>query len=279
MRLTLLSTFALSCLLSMAQITTPQPSPLGELEQMVGLTEIEIEYSRPGVKDRKIFGELVPFDQMWRTGANASTKIEFSTDVTINGENVPAGEYALYTIPGKTEWTIILHKNLEYWGTGGDDYDKSEDQIRFKVKSNSAYPVKIETFTINIADVSDNGCNIELLWENTQVKFAVGVSYDEVVMKQIEAAMSISPRTYYAAARYYLEHDKDLTQALEWINKAVEGDETYWIVRQKALILAKLGKYDEAIKAAERSKALAQEAKNDHYIKINDESIAEWKKM
>ena len=118
------------------------------MEQKVGLTDIEIEYSRPGVKDRVIFGELVPFDVMWRTGANASTKITFSTEVEINNSTVPAGTYALYTIPGEKEWTIILHKNLTYWGTGGDNYDTEEDQLRFKVPSNTAYPVKIETLTI-----------------------------------------------------------------------------------------------------------------------------------
>ena len=270
---------ALSALFVQAQIETPQPSPLGEVEQMVGLTEIEIEYSRPGVKDRVIFGELVPYDVMWRTGANASTKISFSTDVEINNTTVPEGTYALYTIPGEKEWTIILHKNLDYWGTGGDNYDEAEDQIRFKVSSNSAYPVKIETLTINITDIKDGSCNIELLWENTQVKFGVTVNYDEEVMAQIESAMTISSRTYYLAARYYLENDKDLDQALEWINKAIEMDEKYWVVRQKALILAKQGKYDEAIAAAERSKELAKEAKNDHYVELNDQSIAEWKKM
>lgn len=258
------------------QIETPMPSPLGKVEQKVGLTDCSIEYSRPSVKDRKIFGELVPFGKMWRTGANASTKIKFSDPVKIAGKDVPAGTYALYTIPSEDEWTIILHKNLTYWGVGGSDYNPEEDQLRFKVKANKKYPVKIETMTFNFANVSATGCDIELLWENTQVKFRMDVTYDDKVMAQIEQAMTISSRTYYAAARYYLENDKDLNKALEWINKATEGEEVFWMLRQKALILAKMENYTEAISVAKRSKELAQEAGNENYVKMNEDSIKEW---
>jgi hypothetical protein len=279
MRTVLVTLSALSILFSNAQITTPQPSPLSTVTQKIGLTDLEIEYSRPSAKDRKIFGELVPFNEMWRTGANASSKISFSTEVEINGSKVPAGKYALYTIPGETKWTIILHKNLEYWGTGGDDYKLEEDQIRFEVSSNSKYPVKIETLTINISDVTSTSCNVELLWENTQVQFGIKVSYDEIVMKQIEEAMIVSPRNYYLAARYYYENGKDMDQALEWINLALKnGQEQFWVVRYKALILAELGKYEEAIATAERSLELAKAANNDHYVQMNEESIEEWKK-
>ncbi|MFY0644851.1 MAG: DUF2911 domain-containing protein [Bacteroidia bacterium] len=260
-----------------AQITTPRPSPLCSVEQKVGLTDIGITYSRPSMKDRVIFGELVAYDKMWRTGANASTKISFSDAVRINNTDVPAGTYALYTIPGEDEWTIILHKNLSYWGTGGDKYNEEEDQIRFTVVPNNNYKETIETMTMNLANLTSDGCDLELLWANTQVKFAIEVSYDATVMEQIEKAMTISASTYYSAARYYLENDKDLNQALEWIEKATEDGDYYWYYRQKALIQAKLGMYHEAIESAMHSKELAAEAGNDNYVKSNEDSIEEWK--
>ena len=215
----------------------------------------------------------------FRTGANASTKLSLSSDVKINGNEVPAGTYALYTIPGESEWTIILHKNLTYWGSGGTTYKQEEDLVRFKVKPNNKYPIKIETLTFNFANLTSDGCDIEMLWENTQVKLSLAVSYDAQVMKQIEDAMTISSGTYFAAARYYLENDKDINQALVWINKALEDGEKFWVLRQKALILAKMGSYDQAIEVAKRSRELAVEAKNDSYIKMNDESIVEWEKL
>ncbi len=261
----------------MAQINTPQPSPLSTVEQKVGLTDCKIVYSRPSAKGRVIFGDLVPFDVTWRTGANMSTKVSFSTDVKIAGKDLPKGEYALYTIPGKTEWTIIFHKNLTYGGTGGDKYTTDEDALRVNIKS-TQYPAAIETFTLGFSDITATSANIELLWENTQVNIPVTVDYDADVMKQIESAMKISGNTYYAAARYYLDNDKDLNQALVWMDKALEDGEKYWMLRQKSLMLAKLGRYKEAIAVAEKSKTLATEAKNNDYIKMNDESIAEWKK-
>lgn len=277
MRTFITATFAIIFGMAFGQISTPQPSPLGKVEQKVGLTDCSIEYSRPSMKGRTIFGDLVPYGQMWRTGANASTKLSFSDDVKIKGTTIPAGTYALFTIPGQDEWTIIIHKNLSYWGTGGDDYKTDEDLVRFTVKP-VKYGATVETLTMNFTNLSATGCDIELVWENTQISFGLEVSYDEKVMKQIEEAMTISPSTYYAAARYYFDNDKDINKALEWVNKALEGGEKYWIMRQKALILAKMGNYKEAIVAAERSNALAIEAKNDGYVKMNNESIEEWKK-
>lgn len=263
---------------AMAQINVPRPSPLGTVKQTVGLTDISITYSRPSMKGRKIFGSLVAYGEMWRTGANMSTKISFSDGVKIDGKDVPAGEYALYTIPGKDKWTIILHKNTSYAGTGGKDYKASEDLMRFDVKP-AVYPVPVETFTINVSDVTDESCMIELLWEQTQVRFQVNTPVDEKVMAEIDEKMKgVTGSTYYQAARYYLEHDKDLNLALEWIDKAIADSEKFWIVRQKALILAKMGRYPEAIKAAERSKMLAIESSNNDYVRMNDESIAEWSK-
>jgi hypothetical protein len=259
------------------QIKMPAPSPLSTVTQKIGLTTASITYSRPGVKGRKIFGELVAYDRMWRTGANASTKLKLEDDVTIEGHDVPAGEYGLFTIPGKDKWTIIIHTNTAHNGTGGSSYKQEEDLVRFDVVPNNAYPVKIETLTFNFTDVRDDQCYIELLWENTQVRFQVKTEVDKTIMAEINEKMKgVSAATYYQSARYYLEHDKDLNMALEWINKALEEEEKFWVVRQKALILAKMERYEEAIEAAKLSKKLAQEAENLDYVDLNNKSIEEW---
>jgi hypothetical protein len=260
-----------------AQINMPRPSPLGIVTQAVGLTDITITYSRPSAKGRVIFGELVPWGEMWRTGANASTKIKFTDDVKMEGFDVPAGEYALYTIPNKDEWTIIIHKNTTLSGTGGDKYDTAQDLCRFKVKANNTYPIMIETFTIGVADIKSDEAYIELLWANTQVRFKVKSELDKRVMAEITQKMKgVTASTYYQSAQYYYDNDKDLTLALEWINKALVDNEKYWTVRLKSLILAKMGRYEEAIVAAEKSKQLATDAKSNDYIKLNEKSIAEW---
>ena len=271
-------TLFLSSAIAFAQINVPKPSPLSTVEQKVGLTDVTIAYSRPSKKGRVIFGDLVPYGQMWRTGANASTKITFDQDVKIEGNDVPAGTYALYTIPGEAEWEIILHKNLTYWGTGGKNYKTEEDQLRFKVKPNNAYPVVTETMTINLTNLTSEGCMVELLWDKTQVTFKLETEVDALVQAEIDEKMKgVTKATYYQAARYYLENGKDLNQALEWINLSLVDNEKYWIVRQKALILAKLERYSEAIEAAELSKKRA-EGYNPGYVKMNEKSIAEWSK-
>lgn len=262
---------------AVAQITTPAPSPESTVKQKVGLTDVEIVYCRPGVKERKIYGDLVPFGEIWRTGANASTKIKFSHDVKLGMQEVPAGEYALYTIPGESSWTIILHKNTTYWGVG--DYKQEDDLVRFDVKPTKLMD-KVETMTINISDVKMESANINLDWENTRVSIPISVEVDSKVEADIEKAMKgVTPGTYYTAASYYLEADKDPEQALNWINKALEKEEKFWYVRKKALILAKLGKYKEAISAATRSMELAQEADYSSYVESNKKSIAEWTEM
>lgn len=262
-----------------AQLKTPAPSPKGSITQEVGLMTINIEYSRPGVKDRKIFGDLVPFDKMWRTGANASTKIEFTDDVKLNGNDLKAGEYALYMIPGVSEWTIVLHKNLSYWGVGGDDYKMEEDALRFKVKP-TKLSQKVETMTINVANVKDDNAEFHLDWENTRVAFSISTDVESVVMKEIETKMAgTTSRTYFDAARYYYNTDKDLNKALEWVNKSLEGEQKFWMVRLKAQIQAKMKDYKGAIKTAELSIKLAEEAKNDDYVRMNKKSIEEWSKM
>ena len=279
MKKILITLMAALPILGMAQIDMPKPSPLSTVTQTVGLTDASITYSRPSAKGRTVFGDLVPYGEMWRTGANASTKIKFSDDVKIEGQDVPAGEYALYTIPGKDVWTIIIHKNTSYWGTGDDKYKIAEDQARFTVKP-MTYPVKIETLTFGFTDLKNDEAYIELLWENTQVRFKVVSEVDKKVMADINNKMKgVTASTYYQSAQYYYENDKDLTQALVWVNKAIESGEKFWIVKLKSMILAKQGNYAEDIKAAERSKALALEAKNNDYVRMNDKNIEEWTKL
>ncbi len=263
---------------SMAQqLKTPAPSPTQTLKQNFALGDITIEYSRPSVKGRVVFGDLVPYDKLWRTGANASTKITFSDKVKLEGTDVPAGTYSLYTIPGKTEWTIILNKNTTLWGTDG--YKQEEDIARFKVKSMTMND-KVETFTINVADVTAASANVDIIWEKTRVVFNIASNIDSVMMKNIETALSpADKRPYYQAANYYFENGKDLNKALEWVNKAIEQNpKAFYMVHLKAKIQMKLKDYKSAIASAEQSIALAKDAKNDDYVKLNEKLIEEAKK-
>ena len=263
---------------SMAQqLKTPAPSPTQTLKQNFALGDITIEYSRPSVKGRVVFGDLVPYDKLWRTGANASTKITFSDKVKLEGTDVPAGTYSLYTIPGKTEWTIILNKNTTLWGTDG--YKQEEDIARFKVKSMTMND-KVETFTINVADVTAASANVDIIWEKTRVVFNIASNIYSVMMKNIETALSpADKRPYYQAANYYFENGKDLNKALEWVNKAIEQNpKAFYMVHLKAKIQMKLKDYKSAIASAEQSIALAKDAKNDDYVKLNEKLIEEAKK-
>jgi hypothetical protein len=265
-----------------AQIATPQPSPAGSVTQRVGLTDITVKYSRPSAKGRKIFGEVVGYGKSWRTGANSSTILSFNDNVTIEGAKVPAGEYALYTIPTENEWTVVLNKNTKLGGNTGD-YKEAEDVARFKVKA-AKTTEKTETFTINFADLTPATANIELLWENTSVKFKVMADVDSKVMAQIQEKVinggaNVTPADYAAAAVYYSDNNKDPKMALDWIKKANEKDPKFWNLHNQAKIEAKNKDYKNAVKSAEKSKELAKEAKNDDYVRMNDEKISEWKKM
>ena len=257
-----------------AQINMPAPSPQSTVSQKVGLTDISITYSRPGVKGRKIFGGLETYGEIWRTGANALTKLTLSDEVTLGGQKVPAGEYALLTIPDKAEWTIIINSNPQ--GSTAD-YDESQDVARFTVKP-TTLPEKVETFTINFSEIKNESANIDLEWENTRVRIPLEVAIDDKVMAQIEKTMAnpqASAGDYFQAASYYMTTDRDPKQALEWINKAVEMNDTqYWVVHLQAKILEKNGKKAEAKAAAEKSMKLAQEAGNDDYVRLNKDLIA-----
>jgi hypothetical protein len=261
-----------------AQIKTPQPSPMAKISQEVGLTKVEIEYSRPSAKGRKVFGELVPYGEMWRTGANASTKVTFGDEVKIGGTTVPKGTYALYATPNVKEWSIIFYKNTNFWGTPGKDFNESDVAARINVPA-VALSENVESFTINVDNLRNSSFDIVIEWEKTRVTVPVSMDTDSKVMADIKSQMEgPSASTYYQAARYYYEEKKDMNMALAWVQMALDkGGEKFWIVRQKALILAELGRYKDAIATAERSSELAKAEGNADYPRMNEKSINEWK--
>jgi hypoxanthine phosphoribosyltransferase len=256
------------------QIQMPQASPAAKISQKVGLTDVTVEYSRPSMRGRKIFGELVPYGDVWRTGANAATILTFSTEVKIEGNNVSPGSYALYSIPGKTEWTMILSSNTKLWGAVG--YSDADDVLRFKVKPGKTGQ-KYETMEINFVDITDTGSTLALKWENTRVKFRIETEVDDIVMEQIKELVidqqPQNPGLYYQAANYYFTNNKDMDQAYEWITKSVNDDPKYWTMHLKAKIELSLGKKKEAIESATKSIEMAKEAKNPDYVGLNERLI------
>jgi hypothetical protein len=264
---------------SQAQQTlkTPAPSPTQTLKQNFALSEITIEYSRPSAKGRVIFGDIVPFGKMWRTGANAATKVTFGEDVKVEGKDVPAGTYALYTIPNKDSWEIIFYKDLTIGGNL-TNYKAENELTRFTVKP-SALGNKVETFTINVADLTSKTAAIELVWEKTRVAFNVTADIDAKIMKSIETALATDGRPYFQAANYYYENDKDQKQALEWVNKGIEQNpKGFWMVMLKARIQYKLKDNAGALASADQVIALAKEASNDDYVKMAEKFKEEVKK-
>jgi hypothetical protein len=273
--ITLFSALALTS--GAQQLKVPAPSPGATIKQNFGLGEVTIEYSRPGVKGRTIFGDVVPFGKIWRTGANGTTKITFTDDVMLEGHAVTAGTYGIYTIPDKDSWDVMLTTDLTLGGNVAD-YKTEKEVLRFKVKP-ASMSSKVESFTILIADVMPASAKIELEWEKTEVSISLTTDIDTKVMKNIETALSPDDkRPYFQAASYYYENDKDLKQALAWVNKAIEQNNAFYVVHLKAKILLKMKDYKGAQEAADQSITLATAAKNDDYVKLNQKLIAEAKK-
>lgn len=256
----------------------PQLSPAAKIEQKVGLTDISIQYSRPGKRDRVIFGDVVPYGEIWRTGANENTKITFGDPVVFGKDTLKAGTYALYTKPGKDSWEVIFYSDFSNWGTPEEWDDK---KVALKV---NAKPVALkdvtETFTIAIDGLDNAGAKLTLTWDKTQVIVPFSVPTDAKVMANIKKVMGgPSANDYFGAAQYYYNSKKDLKQAFEWINKAVEmRPDAFWIVRVKALIQADMGDKAGAIETAKVALDLATKAENQDYIKMLNESITEWSK-
>lgn len=263
--------------LNAQQLKVPAPSPLQTVKQAFALSDISVEYSRPSAKNRVIYGDLVPFGKVWRTGANGATKITFGEDVKVEGNAVPAGTYALYTIPNKDSWEIIIYKDLTL---GGDvaNYKKENDLAHFTVKP-KVLNDKVESFTINFADITASTMVIELNWEKTRVAMSVVADIDTKIMKGIETNVVNDNRPYFQAANYYYENDKDLVKAGEWIDKGIAANpKAFWMVMLKAKIQSKQKDQKGAIASAEKVIALATEAKNDDYVAQAQKLIADNKK-
>ncbi len=251
----------------------PAASTTQTISQDFALSQIKISYSRPNVKGRTIFGDLVPYGQVWRTGANSPTKITFGEDVSFEGQRVAAGEYALYTIPGQTEWTIILSKNTKLWGAMG--YQEADDLLRVKVKP-VALSQNLETFTVNFANIMANTCDLQLSWDKTLISVKIGADVDTKIMSSIDAAMQTANKPYYQAASYYFDNGKDLKKALIWIEEATKANpKAYYMEHLKAKILLKSGMKAEAIASANRSMQVAEAEKNQDYVILNQKLIAE----
>ncbi len=266
--------FTLFSFTSLAQIELPPASPTFTVSGSVGLAKASVTYSRPSARERKIFGEIVPYGELWRTGANQSTRLSFDLNVIIEGHEVPAGEYALYTIPGEKTWTIIISKNTSWWGVDG--YDQNADLVRFEVpaKTTSSH---YETFTISFSDFTTNSAYLNLKWEKSKVKFKIENKLDSYVMSQIEDKLikntPTNPGDYYSGASYYYRTERDSVLALQWVNKSIDDQPTYWKLHLKAKLLVRLNKKEEAIEAARASIKLAEGGVNPDYVRLNNKLI------
>jgi hypothetical protein len=263
---------AMYCTSQAQSIKTPAPSPPQFVRQDFGLSNIELSYSRPGVKGRAIFGDLVPYGKVWRTGANQATTLTFGDDVTIGDTKVPAGKYGLLTIPGADQWTIIITRQLDV--TQPAAYKQDQDVVRVMAKP-MTMPFSVESFTIFFSDVASSSCNLALCWDKTIVMLPIKTDIDTKIMAQIDNAMTKDNHPYFASAVYYMDNGKDLNKALEWFDKAIAQDPTaFYVVYQKARCQAKMGKKQDAIVTAKKSIELSKQANNADYVALNEKLIA-----
>ena len=259
------------CAVAGAQIKMPQPSSTQTIKQDFGMGAIELTYSRPNAKGRKIFGELVPYNKLWRTGANGATKIVFTDAVELGGKKIDSGTYVLYTIPGVDSWEVILNKGLKNWGIDG--YKETEDVIRFRAEPTKTKG-KLETFTMQFANIKPESCELQLLWEKTMVTIPITTNIKDRLRSQIEAAMQTDKKPYWQAAQFYNEYDNNQAKALENCTKAIaENDKAYWMLLYKAKLQKEMGDKAGAKESAKKSLELAKEAKNDDYVKMNEDLL------
>ncbi len=263
-----------------AQIQTPQPSPLAKMEQVVGLTDVTVEYSRPNMRGRTIFGDLVPYDKLWRTGANGRTKITFSNDVMVGGSTLKAGSYAILTKPNEKSWDVYFYTDAD---GGGVPQPWDESKVAAKVNAEVyPMPMQIETFTMTFDDLTSNSAVLGILWSNVYVGVKIEVPTDKAVSAAIDKMMKgPGAGDYYAAASYYMQEGKDINQAKTWIDKAMSMSDkpAFWQLRQQSLIYAKAGDKKGAIEIAKKSLAAAEAAGNADYVKMNKDSLKEWGAM
>lgn len=265
-----------------AQVKTPQSSPKAVVQQTVGLTDVEIEYSRPSAKGRIVFGDLVPFGKLWRTGANANTIVSFSDDVVINGNTLKKGKYALFTTPKADMWEIIFYSTTDNWGTP-DNWDVNNVAVTTNVDS-KALSNSVETLTIAVNNLTNDSATLDISWEKTMVSVKFDVPTQKSAMASIEKALAgPTAGDYFSSGQYYFQSNGDMNKALEYVNKALSmvkpgADVPFWQLRQKSLIQAKLGDKAGAIATANLSLAGAEKANNSDYVKMNNDSIKEWSK-
>ncbi len=279
-KLTFIVCFSVVSALS-AQLNHPKASPLTTTNQEVGLTSIKVEYSRPAVRGRKIFGGLVPYGRIWRMGANASTKITFESDVTIMGNILAKGTYALYAFPEAEAWEIVFHNNLTHWGDGRRDYDPNEDALRINVVPRETNSFQ-ENFLITFDIIDHNKLSFILRWESTEINIPINVDTHGQMEVEIAKQLVDNPtaQTYYEAARYYQEQNIKYETALKYLELAIEmGGDNYYFHRVKSLVEAALGNYESAISSAQKSMELATQEDKDEFVRMNDKNIGLWKDM
>lgn len=253
-------------------IKTPAPSTGQTVKQEFGLSTVELSYSRPNAKGRTIFGDLVPNNAVWRTGANGATTLTFSDEVIIGGKKIPAGKYGLLTIPNTGSWTFIITKQTDV--TSPAAYKPEQDVVRVNATPVDM-PFDTETFTMQFMNVKSNAMDLLVLWEKTAVFLPITADIESKVMAQIDNALNKDNKPYFQAAMYYLDNNKDLNKANEWLDKAVQQTPTaYWVWHQKANCLARLGKKQEAVAAATKSIELAKIAKNSDYVSLNEKLLS-----
>jgi hypothetical protein len=259
-----------------ADLELPRPSPMAKVTQTIGLTDVTVEYSSPGVKNRKIWGDLVPYDKMWRTGANTATKISFSKDVTFAGKPVPAGTYALFTIPTKGAWTVILNKNPNQPGTA-QDYKQDQDLLRVQLTPKPA-PFR-ERLAFIFADMTDDKGTLELEWEKLRLSMPIGVGTAQQALANIDNTLNNTWRTYANAARYMLETKKDYDTGLKYIDQSLALKEDWYNLWFKAALLAAKGNYKDAVATGEKAQALGQQAGPGFFLAADvKKGLADWKK-
>jgi hypothetical protein len=260
----------------MGQIRTPAPSPSAKFTQTVGLTDVMVEYSRPSKRGRTIFGNggVVPFGEIWRTGANSVTKISFSTDVKVEGQDLKAGDYGILTMPGATSWAVHFYP---YESSNWSSYVEKTPAVAVKVAP-VTMAVTVESFAIMFDNLRNDGATLEFLWDNTAVPVQITADADASIMAAIDRTLAgPTAADYYAAGSYLHDSGKDLNKALMYVKKATSvSNAAFWQVRKEALILADLGKKEEAIAAAKRSLELAKAAGNNDYVRMNEASIKQW---
>lgn len=265
-----------------AQVKTPAPSPHCTISQVVGLTDVSIDYSRPSSKGRAVFGDLVPFGKLWRTGANANTTVSFSEDVVINGNTLKKGKYALFTTPKADMWEVVFYSDTDNWGTP-EEWNANKVAVLTNVNPVNLN-TNVESLTIGVGNLTNDSATLDISWEKTMVSVKFEVPTKKAAMASIEKTLAgAGAGDYFSAAQYYYQSNGDMNKALEYVNKALSmaksgEDAPFWQLRQKSLIQGKLGDKAGAIATAKLSLAGAEKAKNNDYVKMNNDSIKEWSK-